>query len=70
MIPQEIAVMKPSERLELVEDIWDSLTDLPGAVPVTPAQKAELDSRLEKYRAEPHGGIPWTEIKNRILGRE
>lgn len=62
--------MKPSERLELVEDIWDSLTDLPDSIPVTPAQKAELDRRLEKYRSQPHGGIPWTEVKNRILGRE
>ena len=70
MIPQAIAVMKPSERLELVEDIWDSLTDLPGAVPVTPAQKVELDRRLEKYHAEPHGEIPWMEVKDRILGRE
>jgi putative addiction module component (TIGR02574 family) len=70
MIPQEIAKLNPAERLELVEDIWDSLTDLPEAVPVTAAQKAELGRRLARYRSDPHGGMPWSEVKSRILGRE
>ena len=70
MIPQEILNLKPSERLELVEDIWDSLSDFPESIAVTPAQKSELDRRLAKYRSNPHGGIPWDEVKNRILGQE
>ena len=67
MIPQDILKLKPSERLELVEDIWDSLTDLPDTIPFTPAQKTELDRRIAKYRSNPHGGIPWGEVKDRIL---
>ena len=70
MIPQEILKLNPAERLQWVEDIWDSLTDLPDSIPVTPAQRAELDRRLEKYRDDPHGAIPWDEVKRRILNQE
>ncbi len=69
MIPQEILKLNPAERLQLVEDIWDSLIDLPDSIPVTPAQRAELDRRLAKYRNDPHGAIPWDEVKRRILNQ-
>ncbi len=70
MIPQEILKLNPAERLQLVEDIWDSLIDLPDSIPITPAQRAELDRRVAKHRDDPHGAIPWEEVKNRILKRE
>ncbi len=62
--------MSPAERLQLVEEIWDSLADLPESIPVSPAQRAELDQRLEKYRQDPQGGIPWDEVKRQILNRK
>lgn len=69
MVPQEIMKLSPAERLQLVEDLWDSLTDLQEAIPVLPAQRKELDRRLDKYRQDPHGGIPWDEVKRQILSR-
>ena len=41
-----------AERLRLVEDIWDSIAAESGALPLTPAQAAELDRRLERLRRE------------------
>lgn len=70
MLTQEILNLSPTERLQLVEDIWDSLIDLQDAMPVTAAQRTELDRRLAKYKDNPHGGIPWPEVKQRMLGRE
>lgn len=69
VIPKEILNLNPAERLQLVEDIWDSLVDISEAVPVSPAQKQELDRRLAKYRTDPHGSIPWDEVKKRILAQ-
>jgi len=37
--------LSPQERLDLIGELWDSLS--PAAVPVTPAQKAEIKRRLE-----------------------
>ena len=40
------------ERIKLVEDLWDSIASDQGALPLTDAQKVELDRRLDVYYAE------------------
>lgn len=59
--------LSPAERIELVEAIWDSIREVPEAVPLTEAQRAELTARLESYRRDPTGGTPWEEVKQRLL---
>jgi len=46
------------ERLELVEDIWDSIAQDAEAFPLSDEQKAELDPRLEAHPARPRVGDP------------
>ncbi|MGH7253251.1 MAG: addiction module protein, partial [Nitrospiraceae bacterium] len=44
------------ERLQLLEQLWDSLRETPGAVPLTDAQREELDRRLDDLeRSGPEG---------------
>lgn len=57
------------ERIQLVEDIWDSIAAIPQPLPLTEAQRDELDRRLEHYREHPEDGSPWEEVKSRILGK-
>jgi putative addiction module component (TIGR02574 family) len=57
------------DRIKLVEDIWDSIADEPGDAPLTPAQKRELDRRLESMRKNPGRAVPWSAAKQRILKR-
>lgn len=54
------------ERLQLVEDLWDSIAEVPEAVELTTAQREELDKRLEAYHREPGLGSPWADVKRRI----
>jgi putative addiction module component (TIGR02574 family) len=58
------------ERIQLVEDIWDSITTIPHAVPLSDAQREELDRRLEDYHQNPSQGAPWETIKSHILGQK
>jgi len=58
-----------TERLRLVEDLWDSIADVPEAVKLTDVQRRELDERLERYHQDPDAGSPWSEVKYRILKR-
>jgi len=58
-----------AERIQLVEDIWDSIAAVPEAVPLSEEQKRELDRRLEAYHRDPDAGSPWAEVKERILSR-
>ena len=62
----DITKLTPAERLQLVEELWDSLCDTPEAVPLTEAQRAELDRRLDDLEQEGPNGIPWDEVVRRI----
>lgn len=46
------------ERLRLVEDLWDSIAADQNALPLTAAQQAELDRRLDAYEADKNAGRP------------
>ncbi|OGP61250.1 MAG: addiction module protein [Deltaproteobacteria bacterium RBG_13_61_14] len=64
----EILKLPVAERILLVEDIWDSIAAVPEAIPLTEAQREELDRRLEAYHRNPDEGSPWEEIKERVRG--
>lgn len=56
-----------SERLRLVEDLWDSIAEVPEAIELSDDQRTELDRRLEAYHEDPESGSPWNEVKERIV---
>jgi len=58
-----------SERILLVEDVWDSIAAVPRAVKLTSSQKEELNHRLKAFHKNPSAGSPWSEVKKRILKR-
>jgi putative addiction module component (TIGR02574 family) len=63
----DVLELPVSERLKLVEAIWDSIADAPKALELSDAQRSELDRRLEEYERNPSTGSPWSEVKARIL---
>ena len=50
------------ERIQLVEDIWDSIAASPEPLELTKAQEEELDRRLKELDANPGSAIPWEEV--------
>jgi putative addiction module component (TIGR02574 family) len=60
-----------AERLQLVEDLWDSIAqDSPDeAFPVTPELAAELDRRLAEHERDPAAARRWAEVRAEILDR-
>jgi putative addiction module component (TIGR02574 family) len=63
----DIAKLSPEEKLELLEQLWDSLS--PEAIPMTDAQIEELDRRLDELDRDGPAGIPWNEVLDRIRNR-
>lgn len=63
----DLAQLSLAERIQLVEDLWDTIAATPEAVPVTDAQKAELDRRLARYQSSPVDGRSWAEVKAALL---
>jgi putative addiction module component (TIGR02574 family) len=66
----QLLELPPAERLELVEAIWDSLAEVPEAVPISDELRDELDRRLAAYYADPSSARPWDEIKEELFDRK
>ena len=67
-LPPEIRIMPLAQRLDLVEQIWDSIYEDQEQFELTDAQKAELDRRLAAHAAAPDRGVSWQEVKANLLG--
>jgi putative addiction module component (TIGR02574 family) len=64
-----ISELTPEERLRLIEELWDSLSAEPGTVPLTNAQREELDRRLDDLERSGPEGIPWDQVLQQIRSR-
>ncbi len=62
----DILQLSVSERIQLAEDIWDSIAAIPESVPLNEYQKKELGRRLEAYHLNPDAGSLWSDVKDRI----
>jgi len=56
--------LTPEERMQLAEDLWDSLPH--EAQALTEAQQAELTRRLALHEANPDRGRPWREVMDAL----
>jgi len=68
-IPQ-IAELSTSEKILLVEDLWDEISLEESGIPVPDSHKRELDARLEEYNANPGALLSLDELQNRINRRK
>ncbi len=58
--------LSPSEKLQLVEDLWDDLASSPDTVPVNEWQKEEIEKRKNNLMALPESGLCWEDVKRRV----
>ena len=61
--------LSPTEKLQLVEDLWDDLAATPEPVLLHHWQKQELASRKVNLMNNPASGLTWEEVKRRIRRR-
>ena len=55
-----------AERLQLVEDLWDSIAADSELSPVPKSVLLELRARKAAFDTDPSAGIPWDEVKRRL----
>ncbi len=61
--------LSADERLQLIQEILDSLEDEVSSPPLSEAQKQELDRRLASLDVNPDDVVPWEEVEARALAR-
>lgn len=60
--------LSPAERIQLIGEIWDSLTPI-DQLPIPESHREELDRRLAAADADPAAGRPREEVEARLLKR-
>ena len=61
----EVLSLPPEDRLELMDRIWDSLSEDPESIPVPEEHREILATRLKAYRADPSDVVPWEAVRSR-----
>jgi putative addiction module component (TIGR02574 family) len=61
-----IRKLSVSERLALVEEIWETISSDPASMPVSEAQLREARRRLAEHDADPTTAVPWKEAEARL----
>ncbi|MEM1156962.1 MAG: addiction module protein [Verrucomicrobiota bacterium] len=64
----KIDELSTQDRLELLGEIWGSLSNDADALPLSEAQKTELDHRLKLMETDHDRGIPWEKAQQILSG--
>ncbi len=64
----ELMKLTADERIELVEDLWDSIAQH-ELLPLTDEEKKELDRRYAEHLRDPGSASKWEDVKARLLAR-
>jgi len=67
--PLEFRSLPISERLQLVEAIWDSIAEDQHTLPDHPHVANEVRERKARYLSNPGSGTTWEVAKKEILPR-
>ena len=71
VLRDQVMQLPPEERLELMEELWESMHPPGSALPgepfvLTDEQKAELDRRLDEHTRHPERAEPWEVVRARL----
>lgn len=66
-IADDYMKLSVSERIQLVEDIWDSIVaEKPDSV-LSPSQMLEIHRRVAAHRDDPSTAIPWEQVRSKLF---
>ena len=64
----ESLALDPADRIQLAQDLWESVSEIPAPEALTEIQKEELDRRLEEMKNRSDQSVPWREVLEEIRG--
>ena len=62
--------LSADQRLQLAEDLWDSVASEMNASPLPEAQRQVIEQRLAAYEADGQAGDTWDRVKRRVQGTD
>lgn len=62
----EIEKLSLEDRVSLVCEVWDQIAQSNAVLPLSDAQKSDLERRSAELDANPEIAIPWDEVKRQL----
>lgn len=63
----QVLTLPPADRLDLMDQIWESLAQDPEAFPLPEEHRRLLEERLERHRAAPERVVAWESVRGRYV---
>ena len=63
---EAVKELSTSEKLVLVQELWDEILSKEGEVQMTDAHHQALDEAEADIKNNPDDGSPWAEVKERL----
>lgn len=61
--------LSEAERIQLAQDLWDSIPEKSAMLSLTDEERAELTRRLDEHDRDPSTAIAWSEARQRLRDR-
>ena len=68
MLPPDLAKLTAMQKFELIDLLWLSLSE--DDLPLTTAQRQDLEKRIAEDQDDPADGRPWEEVKAELMGQK
>ncbi len=65
---EEIDKLPASERLDLISELWDSLS--PSEIPLPESHRRAVDEALEDYAHDPDAGEAWESVRDELFQKK
>ncbi len=66
----ELLKLSPAERIQLAEDLWDSVAVRPDLLPVlSDNQRQEIERRVAEHVRDPGSALTWEDVRTRLWSR-
>jgi putative addiction module component (TIGR02574 family) len=66
MITDDVMRLSKSEKILLLNDLWDDISSRPDELSLTKSQEKLLDERYEQFVKNPQEGELWETVRERI----
>ena len=66
MLTEDLKNLTKSEKLLLINDLWDDITQDPSDIPLATQQEKKLDQRYGQFLNNPDEGKSWETFKKEL----
>ena len=65
----DLLKLTPAERIQLAQDLWDSIPEATRVPPLSDELREEFERRLAAHEQDPSSAVSYEELRSRLEAR-